>query len=308
MFITSQKDVQSEAFAMHNSKTEISDEIKLAAWMEAFDAIGIGAFILGRSNRITFSNKTFQLMAWDSKFNLHGQDMCLMLSEMFGKSFAGKIAACIDFSLNNSQTLQIKTRINGKEKTYSISVHQIPGGTECRASRAVLFQDITDYVQQLTALEHQASRDPLTGIPNHWMFDQLLEKSIGVATRAGSQLHVVYLDLNNFKQINDSHGHQFGDRVLQSIAEQFQTCLRKGDTAARVGGDEFALILHGTTNPIEQVLERIQKTLRTDIRISGQHLPVEFSFGVSTFPQDGITSQCLLEIADQRMYAQKKFS
>lgn len=309
MFTTIQKNFHATTFPTQDMFSDNRDAQKLAAWMDAFDAIGHAALVIGRSHRVTYHNQAFSRMVENASTDLHlGKDLFTLLVELFGKHAAASITACIALREHNSRNLQAKVYSKGIEKTYAVSISSVPGGSECHASLVITFQDISSFTQQLAYLEHKASHDPLTGVPNRWMLDEILENAIGVSSRNGHQLQVVYLDLNNFKSINDAYGHQAGDQVLRAVAFQIRDSLRQGDTIARVGGDEFVLVLHRGCSPSENVLTRIQENLAAGIDVGEKKIAVSCSFGISTFPQDGRTSHSLLEIADQRMYAQKKFS
>ncbi len=167
--------------------------------------------------------------------------------------------------------------------------------------------DITDRKHHQSQLERQANYDLLTGLLNRNMLHQLLEQGISRAERMGYFLAVVFVDLDNFKLINDSLGHAAGDELLVEIAERLRGCLRASDTVVRQGGDEFVLLLndHYRINSIIMLLERVLTEVSMPVMLSGREFQVGASIGSALFPQDGNDAQTLLSHADAAMYAAK---
>ncbi len=156
-------------------------------------------------------------------------------------------------------------------------------------------------------VEYLAYHDSLTTLPNRSMFSRLLTQGIADARRANRQLAVAFLDLDRFKQINDTLGHDAGDQLLRDVAARVAGCLRQGDTVARLGGDEFVVIMAGFAD-IEDAAAVAQKILRAvanPFDLVGQKFRVTASIGVSTFPRDGDDEQTLTKNADLAMYQAK---
>ena len=156
--------------------------------------------------------------------------------------------------------------------------------------------------------EHMALHDPLTGLANRTLFHNRLEHSVNLAERAQSKLAVLMIDMNGFKQINDTHGHDAGDAVLKAVAERLEGCLRRTDTLARLGGDEFAILLEGIAASIDtyHVLRRLLATCDTEIPWQGHALKTSLSIGFAVYPDTAHQSQVLLSTADEAMYHAKK--
>lgn len=165
-------------------------------------------------------------------------------------------------------------------------------------------QQIEDLKSQQEMLDHLASYDSLTGLPNRRMFLDRLEHALTRAKRQEEQLLLLFIDLDNFKTINDTHGHAAGDAVLQAVAQRLRELLRESDTAARLGGDEFIILLEGEWNDaaIEQMLMKIRNSLAAPIPYQDIELQSGGSIGVSRYPQDGHTASTLIAAADQAMY------
>lgn len=169
-------------------------------------------------------------------------------------------------------------------------------------------EDITERKQYELRLAHQASHDALTGLPNRTLFVDRLRQAISLAERNGTQIAVAFLDLDNFKYINDSLGHEAGDEVICTIAERLQSCLRESDTVARLGGDEFVLLQQGLpvdNSQIAATLSRILSEVRRPLTAGKQELTMTCSLGISLFPQDGGDVDTLLKHADAAMYQAK---
>jgi diguanylate cyclase (GGDEF)-like protein/PAS domain S-box-containing protein len=168
-------------------------------------------------------------------------------------------------------------------------------------------QDISDRKHYQEQLERQANHDLLTGLPNRILLGDRIEQGIARARRLGYYLTLVFIDLDNFKFINDSLGHAAGDDLLQEIAVRLTACLRISDTVARLGGDEFVLVLndHYRSSTIISLLERVLQEIGRPITLSGREFHVGASLGVALFPDDADDAQTLLKHADIAMYAAK---
>lgn len=168
--------------------------------------------------------------------------------------------------------------------------------------------DVTPFVEETLKLQQQAHFDALTHLPNRVLFADRLHLALAAALRRRELLAVCMMDLDGFKPINDTLGHKAGDRLLQEVAFRLENVLRGDDTAARIGGDEFALLLGGLKSPAEceQVLNRLLMEVQRPVLIDGRSVSVGASIGVSLFPGDVQDSDLLLRHADQAMYKAKE--
>ncbi|MBY0453891.1 MAG: EAL domain-containing protein [Burkholderiaceae bacterium] len=168
-------------------------------------------------------------------------------------------------------------------------------------------QDISERRHYQEQLERQANHDLLTGLPNRVLLGDRIEQGIARATRLGYYLALVFIDLDNFKFINDSLGHAAGDELLKEVGTRLASCLRSSDTVARLGGDEFVLVIndHYRTSSVISLLERVLQEIGRPIQLSGREFHVGASLGVALFPNDGDDAQLLLKHADVAMYAAK---
>lgn len=156
-------------------------------------------------------------------------------------------------------------------------------------------------------LDHLANYDTVTGLPNRYYFNERLSMALSKAQQSGEAVALMFLDLDNFKVVNDTLGHHVGDELLQYVAHRLQTALRPSDAICRVGGDEFAVILENLTDPAQAVLvaEKCKKVLSGVIDFNGNGVYVSVSIGISLYPQDTTDMHDLLKNADTAMYHAK---
>ncbi|MBB2493603.1 diguanylate cyclase domain-containing protein [Aquipseudomonas ullengensis] len=172
-------------------------------------------------------------------------------------------------------------------------------------------QEVLSHMEELTqsrnALNHLARHDPLTSLPNRRMFFERLEHALANSRRSGKQLAVLFIDLDHFKELNDTFGHSLGDHVLQAVGTLLRSATRENDTVARLGGDEF-VILFEVVEDAQQVISILHKLLerfQLPMLIDGHEVQVKASMGVSLFPRDGDDIESLVQQADRAMYAAK---
>lgn len=168
--------------------------------------------------------------------------------------------------------------------------------------------DITARKQLELHLEYLATHDPLTKLPNRTLFYDRLSHALAQAKRNEQRLAVLFLDLDDFKSVNDAFGHAQGDQLLQVVAERLENCLRDSDTVARLGGDEFSFILENIDGKHEvvSVATKINSSVAEPITLGGMEISISASIGISIFPDSGEDAASLLEKADTAMYRIKQ--
>lgn len=169
-------------------------------------------------------------------------------------------------------------------------------------------EDITARKRHEREIEYQATHDALTGLPNRTLLSDRLQQYLGIADRYGNKVAVAFIDLDQFKMINDSMGHHAGDELLKIMAVRLTQCVRESDTVVRLGGDEFVLLLTGL-NRIEDISDSMQRVLSAvaaPCAIEGRDFVVSCSIGISIYPDDGRDTTTLLRYADSAMYKSKQ--
>ncbi|MCG2585819.1 GGDEF domain-containing protein [Massilia sp. TS11] len=156
-------------------------------------------------------------------------------------------------------------------------------------------------------LEYAARYDELTGLPNRRLFQDRLRLAFARSRRGQSGIALLFVDIDDFKHINDHHGHAVGDQLLKAVARRISACIREADTVARMGGDEFVALLENVRTPqdAQRVAEKIRKSVANGLDLGQQRLPAQASIGIAIYPEHGTDAEQLLRHADKAMYLDK---
>ena len=227
--------------------------------------------------------------------------------EQFSR-YSGKLAAAFGF-----ETSAPKELLEGSGARIGMLQMFAPAGI------AVRWQAMLDPLAQLATvaienallyerLAFQAQHDTLTGLPNRLLFQDRVQQATRVSQRHGKKAAVIWIDLDKYKQINDTLGHRVGDEVLCELARRLQGCLRQSDSVARVGGDEFTVLAQDLTRPedAEKVAANILATLTLPFQLASHQITIGASLGISVFPEHGEDPITLLRNADLAMYSAKR--
>ncbi|MEW6562068.1 MAG: diguanylate cyclase [Pseudomonadota bacterium] len=220
------------------------------------------------------------------------------LSELHERRMGGE---CPDSALEFRFMTKDKGVRHWRARTTTIEWNGQPAGLG-------VFTDITEQYQTQCEIEYMALHDPLTGLANRRLLLNRIEQAFAHARRKECPFALLYFDLDNFKLINDLYGHAFGDEVLQKIGFRLLSSIRESDIAARIGGDEFIVLLDETdTQSATIVADKIREHISQPIELpSGQHMHMYVSIGISVFPDHGSDSDALIRHADHHMYCVKK--
>lgn len=170
-----------------------------------------------------------------------------------------------------------------------------------------VLRDITRTYLQERHISHMAMHDALTNLPNRVLLEDRLQKAVQLAERTGHGVAVCFIDLDHFKDINDSYGHKTGDMLLVTLSRMLKDCLREGDTLARWGGDEFVVLLPELpdSDAVRPVVQKLMEVMRQTMTLENLTVSVTFSMGISVFPGDGHDVESLLAQADRAMFYAK---
>jgi len=171
-----------------------------------------------------------------------------------------------------------------------------------------IVNDITARKEAEERIKHLAQHDALTGLPNRALLFDRLERALTGAQRSGQMLAVLFIDLDGFKPVNDRHGHDVGDALLQAVALRLQDLVRDSDTAARIGGDEFVVLLPtiAAAEDADKVARKLRAALASPFDLRGRRIMISGSIGVALFPRDGDSPAALMQHADGAMYREKQ--
>ena len=287
-------------------RKQAEEKLELAA--SVFTHALEGIIITDATGSIIDVNDAFCHITGHHRDEVIGQNPRLLKSGRHGEEFYA--AMWRDLQENNSWSGEIwNRRKNGEIYPELISISALRN-TQGETQRYIaLFSDITTLKQYERQLKHTAHFDALTNLPNRTLLADRLRQGTAQSKRSGSLLAVAFLDLDGFKAINDKHGHDTGDRLLMALATRMKQALRKGDTLARIGGDEFVAVLFDLSDLEASVpmLDRLLAAAAQPVRIDDLMLQVSASIGLTFYPQtEDIDPDQLLRQADQAMYQAKQ--
>ncbi|HPR08450.1 MAG TPA: EAL domain-containing protein, partial [Denitromonas sp.] len=223
------------------------------------------------------------------------------------RGYAAVLETARGLSSNEPVELEL-TRADGQNVPAAVSVSPLIDAQDGRITGYLaIASDITHRKAAETRILHLAHFDPLTDLPNRSLLGVRLEAALEAANRFEQSLGVLFLDLDRFKNVNDSLGHQAGDALLKAVSGRFQHCVREQDTVARMGGDEFIVVLPEleSRQHAAEVAERIAEALGAPFDVKGHRLTVTPSIGIAIYPDDGSTADTLIQHADAAMYHAK---
>jgi diguanylate cyclase (GGDEF)-like protein/PAS domain S-box-containing protein len=200
--------------------------------------------------------------------------------------------------------------VAGLNRRVDAIIASLPGApdAELKHYAAAQVSLATERLRTQAQLRHMALNDPLTGLPKRELFDDRLDSALARARRDQTQVAVLYLDLDHFKQVNDTLGHSAGDALLQEVALRMTACVRESDTVGRIGGDEFLVLQHSVHVPTDTALvaEKIRQSVAQPFILDGHTVTVAPSIGIACYPAHGADGPRLIQRADEAMYEAKK--
>ncbi|MDN5871021.1 MAG: EAL domain-containing protein [Nitrococcus sp.] len=280
-----------------------------AAADEGLRRFGSDGLILARSDgTIEAANVTAERLLGVPDATARGQTLaCVCNRERCSKIIARRDLAAL---ASTRDTVEVTVNPDGSQIEHHVQVRVYALGAEAGedSTYALTLHDITWMRRSEARAQQLAFHDSLTGLPNRTQFIEQLGRAINAARRHGGQFAVLFLDLDGFKDINDSLGHHAGDRLLQEVCKRMRSQLRDTELAARFGGDEFCVL----TDELDQAEDaghlaaRVLEALKRPYRLGNQTLTPRASIGIGVYPDNGATPEALLQAADTAMYEAKR--
>ncbi|MGA7749873.1 MAG: GGDEF domain-containing protein [Gallionella sp.] len=258
--------------------------------------------ILGLAQPLSNITRETTMLGWDTfQIILAFSGLALILSALVSRIVTGPLNAMVGAINRFSKEHVISTlplARNDELGLLSRSFHDM---------QTQIVAHLSELDENRKALDHLARHDTLTGLPNRRMFFDRLEHAIANSHRSGKQLAVLFVDMDRFKEINDTFGHAVGDSVLINVATLLKSSVRVVDTVARLGGDEFVILLDTIDEPqhVMAIAQKLHDRFQHVTQIDGHELLVHASIGVSIFPRDGKDADELMQNADRAMYSAK---
>jgi len=265
------------------------------------------AILIADANKIIIAiNKALNKITGYTEGEIVGQSVSTVASNRHSTKFFQKIWSSVE-QYNHWQGEIWNRDKHGREYPTWFSITPVHSKDGLISYYLINFSDITDKKKSDEIIWRQANYDSLTGLPNRNMFYDRLSHDIKNASRARKRLAVLFIDLDRFKEVNDSLGHSVGDALLVEAAKRLNGCVRETDTVARLGGDEFTIILSGINDQscAEMIIQMILLELAKPFHLNAKLAYVSASIGVTFFPDDAGTADSLMKNADQAMYAAK---
>lgn len=272
-----------------------------------YQALGDGIMVLDMRQRIVTVNTAFTQVTGYTEADLVGQNWKTLLSSRHDTKFYQDLSTTLK-GVGSWQGVIWNRHKNGEEHRRWLilsSIYNDHGGVEQYVG---MVSEITDQKLAEQTIWKQANFDLLTGLPNRRMFQDRLKQEIKKSRRSGLPVALMFIDLDHFKEVNDTLGHDVGDLLLKEAASRLSSCARETDTVARMGGDEFTIILAELDDPdsVERVAETILHKLAEPFQLGDEMVYVSASIGITFYPMDSSEVDELLKNADQAMYAAKQ--
>ncbi|MCG8617377.1 MAG: cache domain-containing protein, partial [Desulfobacterales bacterium] len=286
-------------------KVRKTAENKLKLFEKVFENTSEGICITDDQGKIEAVNNAFTRITGYGADEVIGENPRILKSDRHEPVFYEQMwAALIQDGYWSGEIWNRKKNGEAYPELLSISSIRETGATD---KYIAVFHDISEMKLKEQQIEHMAYHDPLTNLPNRALLKDRLTQAIADAQRAGEMIQILFLDLDNFKNVNDTVGHAKGDELLKETARRLTAVIRTGDTVSRLGGDEFIIMIphmHNTTEMIAMV-ERVQSVFKAPFELGDQQFYVTGSIGMAVYPLDATNEDSLIRNADLAMYQTK---
>ncbi|CAM4073877.1 EAL domain-containing protein [Pseudoalteromonas byunsanensis] len=288
--IAAQKAAEQYALSKHNLLESI------------FSALPDLFIVIDSQARVVEFNNTHHIDIFTEKAPQIGGDITALLPIAIAKRFKSAIKETRKFKKLTYLEYPYTQRDQAKFMEVRMSVMPLSNNI------VIVFRDITHRKRQEELIFHHAFYDTLTNLPNRFLVMERLTQEIKTATRNKTTIAVIFIDLDDFKKVNDSLGHEVGDKLLIASAQRLQENLRDEDTVARLGGDEFVILISNlqSSDDVIPIATNLVRRFRIPLNIDKREFSISLSLGVAVYPQDGCTPSALLRKADSAMYHSKQ--
>lgn len=282
-------------------------EIRLQLFEKVFEHANEGITITDPDGKIEAVNQAFTEITGYSAQEAVGKNPRILKSDRHDHDFYDAMWQSLKLKGHWSGEIWNRKK-SGQAYPEFLSISAIRNKNGEAKNYVAVFHDISEMKTKEKQIEYMAYHDPLTGLPNRTLLKDRLEHAIIRARRDAKMLQLIFIDLDNFKNVNDTAGHARGDELLKDVAERLDNVTRASDTVARLGGDEFVIMVTGVDNMMEiiRMVKRIQGAFAAPFTIDGKSFHVTCSIGISVFPEDGDDAETLVRHADVAMYHSKE--
>ncbi|NEV64368.1 sensor domain-containing protein [Thiorhodococcus minor] len=293
-------------YSFRDITQRLADEKRLKLAAGVFEASLDAIFVADAGFRIVAVNPTCEQLAGRCAEDLVGKPLTGCLAICSGeRPIQGIEQALAQDGVWQGEILQ--SRDDGSSFPCLVSLVRVLDEERTPIHHIAFVKDLSESVAARERIEQLAYTDALTGLPNRIRLTERIAFAIELARRDGIGFAVLFIDLDRFKQINDSLGHAFGDLVLVEVSRRIKGCLRQVDSTARLGGDEFVLLLHGADGSgAEKTARRLLAAMGQPLEIDGMKFSLSVSVGIALYPEDGETLDDLIKNADTAMYHAKE--
>lgn len=283
------------------------NEKKLLEAAAVYESTSDGVVVLDKAENIININSAFTDITGYTREDAIGQSLDFLYSGN-NHSHTYQVLRRSLQSTGRWQGEISNRRKDGNSLPVLLTINTVFDENGKRTGFAGVFSDITALKESQERLHYLAHYNPLTELPNRLLFNDRLHKAIKHAARIGKKLAIIFMDIDQFKHINDSLGHSAGDELLKKISGRLLNAIRSDDTLAHISGDEFVLIAEDIiyTNQVVVIVEKVLETFKKPFEISGTNIRISASLGISIFPNDGEDAKTLLSNADAAMYKAKE--
>lgn len=266
------------------------------------------AVIVQNKHHIVFVNPSgVNLLGQENSSTIIGRSIWNFIYSDQKEFIEKKLEQVMDSKQSSKPIRIIEKFIRYDYKVFYVEINAIPIVYNGEGVIQLLIRDITEKKMYELKLESMAFHDPLTGLKNRRGFTEIMDQAIANANRNKEQFALMYMDLDKFKGVNDTFGHEVGDELLKQFAKRLVDNMRDSSVHCRIGGDEFLILINdiGDVDNVSRIAERLYKVLQEPYYINGHELEITASIGISLYPQDGAESKQLIKNADKALYMAK---